>query len=142
MKRSMIARRAAVLLLSIVLAGCRAHSGTATAQASATQKAGPFTLQFRPEPDPPRVGLDSGFVLSISDASGPVTGASVSLQLVCTSFHQQGPLALATESTGWPGRYEAQGVTTGVAGNWAAEVTVRDARRGTATATFPFTVRN
>lgn len=138
----MTTRCAALLLLSIVLAGCKTHPISAGTQGLGAQTAGPFTIQFRPEPDPPRVGLDSGFVLSITDASGPVTGASVSIQLVCTSFHQQGPLALATESTGWPGRYEAQGVTTGVAGNWAAAVTVRDARRGTATATFPFTVKN
>jgi len=142
MRNSLITRFAALLIVSIVLTGCKAHSGTQGGESSSTQKAGPFTIEFRPQPDPPRVGLDSGFVLSISDASGPVTGASVSLQLVCTSFHQQGPLALATESTGWPGRYEAQGVTTGVAGNWTAEVTVRDARRGTVTATFPFSVRN
>ena len=62
----MIARLSALLLLSIVLAGC--HSGAPRPQTSDTQTAGPFTIQFRPEPDPPHVGLDTRFLVSVRDA--------------------------------------------------------------------------
>ena len=137
----MVARSAALLLLGMALAGCGGHSGAPPTQESGSQTAGPFTVQLRTEPDPPRAGVDTHFRLSVQADSGPVAGASISLQLVNKSSNTQGPMVLAQDTPGWAGRYDSQSVTIGLAGIWAAEVTVRDARRGTATATFPFTVR-
>jgi len=129
-------RSAAFFFLAVALAGCGKPPTPAGAQ-----KAGPYTIQFRTEPDPPHVGLDTAFVVAVTDAGGPVGGASVNLQLTCRTYNQKGPEAPAIESPGWPGHYEARGMTTGVAGQWAAEVTVNDPRKGMASATFPFAVK-
>ena len=83
-------------------------------------------IAFRTQPDPPRTGNDT-FEVRVTDSSGkPVTGASVSVQLLMPAMPSMNMPAIRTEVMLPPvgeGVYRATGeVTTG--GRWDVTVTV------------------
>src|SRR5947209_8383373 len=111
-------RRACLLLcVALLLAGC------ASAPAGGPQKIGTLTVEFHPDPDPPHAGLDTNFIVPLKDASGPVSGATVHVQLYFKGLNQTGPSGDAAEKS--PGRYETGPLVTGMGGKWEAEVTVQ-----------------
>jgi hypothetical protein len=95
-------------------------------------------VRLRPEPNPPRAGRDSSYVVAVTDARGPVEGLSVRVRLFCRSANQPGPEGLARPVV--PGQYRATGLTPALAGQWEAQVTVGDAVHGSGTRRFPFKV--
>src|SRR3954453_22709145 len=110
-------RVSALLFAALLLAGCGGSKAD-----SRVQKAGTVQAQFAPVPDPPHVGHDSGFTVTLTDNGQPVTGAKVHIQLLFKSFNQTGPSADMTEPA--PGLYQGQELSTGMAGLWEADVTV------------------
>jgi YtkA-like protein len=125
---------AGLLCLALLLVtGCGGKGGDPRVRTS-----GGLTAQFAPVPDPPRVGHDSSFAVALTENNAPVTGATVNLALFYRSLNQTGPTATCSETS--PGRYEAADLSTGMNGNWEAEVTVARPGKPEARFTFPFTV--
>jgi len=124
-----------VPLLLLVLAGC--GGGQAKAPPG-TQTSGTLTAQLKPDPDPPQVGHDTSFVVTLTDAGQPVAGATVVIDLSFKSLNQKGPSGTCTE--GAPGRYEVRDLSTGMNGRWEAAVTVSRGNLPDAKFTFPFFV--
>lgn len=122
-----------ILLGCLALAGCGGKQGDERTQAS-----GGLTAQFAPVPDPPQVGHDSAFAVTLAEGGQPVRGASVQAQFVFKGLNQQGPSASFIEAS--PGRYEANEVSTGMNGKWEAQVTITRAGKPAAQFTFPFAV--
>jgi hypothetical protein len=121
-----------LILGMLLLAGCGG------AKNPRHQAAGGVTGDFAPVPDPPRVGLDSGFVVTLSQNGAPLTGAQVSIATFFRGLNQTGPTGTFNETA--PGRYEATGLTTGMNGKWEAEVVVSRSNQPDVKLTFPFTV--
>ena len=124
-----------MILVGIVLAGCGRSSSLGD---SRTRTVGSLTAQLTPEPDPPRVGHDSGFVVTVAENGSPVSGAAVRMDTAFTGLNQTGPSAVLTETS--PGRYEAREVSTGMNGKWEATVTITRINQPDVQLTFPFTV--
>jgi hypothetical protein len=127
-------RAAALLALLLAAGGC----GGKKDENPRVRTTGGIQGQFAPNPDPPRVGLDSGFAVTLTQNGAPVTGANVNFAFFFKSMNQAGPTAVGSETS--PGRYEASGVTTGMNGKWEAEVTVSRSNQPDVKLTFPFTV--
>jgi hypothetical protein len=84
------------------------------------------------------VGHDSGFAVTLAEKGAPVTGATVNMAFFYRTLNQTGPTATCAEAA--PGRYEASEVSTGMNGQWEAEVTVTRANQPDVRFTFPFHV--
>jgi hypothetical protein len=123
-----------LLLVLALPGGCR---GGATSDPGAASS-GSLEAQFTPMPNPPTVGHDSAFAVTLTDSGVPVSGASVHLALFFKSMNQAGPDAMCSEVA--PGRYEATGLSTGMHGRWEAEVSVTRAGQPDARFNFPFSV--
>jgi hypothetical protein len=120
----------AVILLA--LPGCR------PAPEPRTLTDAGVTAVFGMTPEPPRVGHDSGFSVTLTEGGRPVTGATVNFAFFFRGLNQTGPTAVGTEAS--PGVYEAREISTGMGGKWEAEIAVTRPAGAPARFTFPFTV--
>lgn len=123
------------LALLLVLPGCGGRADVAPN----TRTASGISATFTPDPNPPRVGHDSGFVVTLAEEGQPVTGGAVHIQLLFSTLNQQGPSGVCAETA--PGRYEVKDLSTGMNGRWDAAVTVSRANKPDAKFSFPFTVQ-
>ena len=64
----------AILLCLPLLAGCGAHAASG---APHTQTVDGITVQLTPIPDPPHVGHDTDFAVTVSQGGAPLAGAGV-----------------------------------------------------------------
>jgi len=108
-------RALALLLALAVLAGCGAAAPAATRQ---EQVVDGITIGLEAV-DKARINTAQTFVVSLSDASGPIDGASVYLDLTMTQMPMGTNRPVATPLGG--GRYRAEAAYT-MTGPW--EVTV------------------
>jgi hypothetical protein len=120
----------------LLIAGCGGHARDGAA--GRTQTSGTLTAQFIPVPDPPRVGHDSSFAVTLTENGQPAAGARINLAFFYRSLNQTGPTATCTETA--PGRYEASEVSTGMNGRWEAEAVISRANQPDVKLTFPFSV--
>ncbi len=123
-------------LLAVVLtAGC---GGKEKGTDERVRSVGVLQARLETNPDPPRVGHDSGFAVILTENNAPITGARVNLALFYKSMNQPGPTASCTETA--PGRYEANELSTGMNGKWEAAVTVSRQSQPDARFDIPFSV--
>jgi len=113
-------------------------TGCKPAEKPRTQTNAGVTATFAAQPDPPRVGHDSNFSLTLTEGGAPLAGARVNFAFFFRGLNQTGPTAVGHESS--PGFYEAREVSTGMGGKWEVEVVVTRPAGGQAQFTFPFTV--
>jgi len=132
--RGRTAARLAALLVVTLVCGC----GGGNALPPGTAKSGSLTGQLTTSPTPARVGLDTIFVVTLSDGGAPVTGANVNIALFFRGLNQTGPTSPCSPTA--PGRYETPGLVTGMAGKWEAEVTVSRPNHPDARLTLSFNV--
>ena len=121
------------IALALLSAGCGGGKSE-----SRTQKVGALTAVFLPTPDPPSVGRDSGFSLTLTEGGAPVSGARVHMEFNFIGLNQEGPRIDAAETA--PGQYTANEVSTGMGGKWEAAVTISRSNQPDAKFTFPFHV--
>lgn len=124
-----------LLALVSVLAGC---AGGKAKEPANTRTVGALSARLTTDPDPPQVGHDSSFALTLNESGQPVTGATVVLDLSFKSLDQKGPSGSCTETS--PGHYEVRDLSTGMNGRWEAAVTVSRGNLPDAKFTFPFFV--
>lgn len=133
MHRSVLACSTLLLLLPAVT-GCR---GSVNGD-PLTQRSGAMVARLDPEPNPPPVGLDTNFVLTVTENGKPVSAEGSEIALYCISMKQEGPRATGVSTQ--PGRYEFTGLTTGAPGKWQALVSLTWQGRPPAQFRFPFHV--
>lgn len=120
---------------AVLLVGC---GGKEKGTDARVRSVGALHARLETNPDPPRVGHDSGFAVILTENNAPVTGARVNLALFYKSMNQPGPTASCTETA--PGRYEATELSTGMNGKWEAAVTVSRQSQPDARLDIPFSV--
>ena len=138
--RSRLVPAAVLLATWLGVAGC----GGAKEPDPHTQTTNGIQADFGAQPDPPTVGHDNTFVLTLSRSGQPVTGEVVNVQFLFKGLNKEGPAAVCSESQ--PGRYEAREISTGMGGKWEAVYTLSRSSPGAAAPqtdaqfTFPFDV--
>ena len=127
-------RYASLLVAGLLLAaGC----GGKKDSDPTTRKSGTLTAHLTPNPDPPSVGHDAGFILTLSQNGQPVSAARVGIALFYKNLNQTGPTNIFSEEA--PGTYRVRELSLGMGGRWDAEVTVSRDSQPDVKLIFPFT---
>jgi hypothetical protein len=125
----------AMLAMAVLLmAGC----GGGKPDNPRVRTSGSLTGQLAFTPDPPVVGHDNSFTVTLTENGAPVTGATVNLALFFKGLSKDGPSATCTQSA--PGQYEARDLSAPMGGAWEATVTVARPNQPDAKLVYPFTV--
>jgi len=121
-----------MVLLAVLIAGCRAQAVTPTANAS-------LMIDMQVEPDPAAVG-EAVLSVTVTDAAGqPVTDAAISARGDMSHAGMAPVLAAATENDG--GVYRIPFTWT-MGGDWFVEITVTRPDGSTVSQRFDLTVQS
>ncbi|HEX7077660.1 MAG TPA: efflux RND transporter periplasmic adaptor subunit [Candidatus Eisenbacteria bacterium] len=127
----------AAMLLAAIVSGCgRKGAAPGGGAAGPTQGVGPYRVSVQNRPATPSVG-DNRLVVTVADTTGaPVRGAELSVVVAMEAMGTMPRMESRGEvkETG-PGVYEAK-YGIGMAGEWDADIRIRDPRGGQADAAF------